>query len=930
MSARYLVGIDLGTTHTVVAYGEPGGSIALFEVQQLVGPGQVQARSMLPSFRYHLTPEALPESDRQLPFEADLAGLPAGVVGVLAQQLGAQVPGRLVASAKSWLSHGAVDRQAPILPWGALEETPKVSPVDASAAYLAHVRAAWDQAHPSAPLAEQDVVLTVPASFDEGARALTLVAAERSGLGVVRLLEEPQAAFYAFLHHHQGELARELADLSLVLVVDVGGGTADFSLIQVEPGAAGPRLTRCAVGDHLMLGGDNMDLALARLLESRLVTDGSRLPAARFSALVQQCRVAKERLLDDAGPARVPVTVVGAGSRLVGGALQAELLQDEVKELVLDGFAPQVPLDAVPAGRRSALVEFGLPYVTDPALTRHLAEFLRRQRPDGATGQEGLPDAVLFNGGVFRSAAFRTRVELALAGFRGTPLRLLDNPEPEQAVAYGAVAYGLSRLGQGVRIGGGSPRSYFLEVDAGGQGTSGKEDTMAICVLPRGQEVDEEVRLTDRRFALRVGQPVRFRLWAHTADRGHRVGDSLSVQGEGFVELPAIAAVLSRGDTADGQDITVELRAALTEVGTLEMSCVAVGDAHKRYKLEFQLRQGSQAVETAVSTTPVGQLHARFEEAAELIRGYYGNRNASVEGRRVKTLRADLEKLLGERQGWETALLRELFGVLLAGAKRRRRSADHERLWFNLVGYCLRPGHGYPLDVWRVEQVWALYEQGVQYVQDAQVWAQWWIFWRRLAGGLDEAQQQALTDAVAYYLEPATGRPRPRPKGPRAQGLEDMARMVGAFERLPAERKVALGEWLLAQMERGNLSQQVWWSVGRLGARALLHGSVHRVVPPEVAETWLQRALAVDLAQHSQAALAAAQLARYTGDRVRDLSEAARAKALDALAAAGAFSGWIAWIRDGGPLSEADQQQVFGESLPPGLSLLTEPEMAPC
>ncbi|MDB4989817.1 MAG: Chaperone protein DnaK [Myxococcaceae bacterium] len=929
---RYVVGIDLGTTHTVVGFvdltrrsGTTRAPIEVFDVEQLVAPGQVAKRPLLPSFRYHSAEGELPLDDLSLGRLEYLPELPDGVVGTFAQQLGSKVPGRLVSSAKSWLSHAAVDRSAAILPWGAAEGVPTISPVSASASYLGHVRARWNAAHPEHPLETQEVVLTVPASFDEAARAFTLEAARRAGLDKLRLLEEPQAAFYDWLNRHQDTLETELHDVKLALVVDVGGGTTDLTLIHVELRESGARLTRIAVGDHLMLGGDNMDLALARASEPALTGSGERLPIARFAQLVEQSRGAKERLLSESPPEQENVSVLGSGSKLIGGTRTATLTRARVEELVVDGFMPRVPLTAKPEQKRIGLVEFGLPYASEPAITKHVAAFLLRHQQAAAEALKltpdplapVLPDVVLYNGGVFRSAALKARLSEVLASFRGSALRELENLEPELSVARGAVAYGLARRGVGVRIGGGSPRSYYLLIEAENAEKKG------LCVLPRGAEEGEELVLKSREFLLRVGKPVRFRLWTSTLERAHRIGELVELD-DSYQELPAIAAVLD-AQAGDPLELRVELHTGLTEVGTLEMSCVAAADASRRYKLEFELR-GHRGGGNSQVPQRVTQLHPRFEEATALVHSYYGKSNKELEGKRIKTLRGDLEKVLGPREGWDTALLRELFGALLSGAKRRRRSADHERLWLHLTGYCLRPGFGYPLDPFRVDQVWSLRPEGLQFTPDPQVWSQWWILWRRIAGGLDEARQLSLLDELSFYLEPQGPRPRSRPKGPKALALEDMVRLSGALERVPAARKSALGAWLLARLDKGEISAQSgWWAIGRLGARAPLYGSAHAVVPSAVAGSWLKRALESDLSTVEQVPFAVAQLARLTHDRQRDLEPALRERAAVALARVRDSELWIKLIREGGELSAAEESRVFGESLPPGIRLGSEP-----
>ncbi len=941
VASRYLVGIDLGTTHTVVAYADTKASspdappdIQSFEVEQLIAPGQVAAKPLLPSVRYHASPGEIPPAQLALPWAAPSEGQP--VLGELALELGTKTPGRLVASAKSWLSHGAVDRTANILPWGAPDEVEKVSPVDASASYLAHVRAAWDARFPDNPMSTQDVVLTVPASFDEAARGLTLRAAKDAGLKV-RLVEEPQAAFYAWLDRNRDELDHALGSVRLALVVDVGGGTTDLTLIKIELRESGPRITRIAVGDHLMLGGDNMDLALAKTAEQEL---GKNLGAARFTQLVQQCRQAKERLLAPDAPDEVRVTVLGAGSKLIGGSQSVSVKRDAVHKLVLEGFFPEVGADATPQRRRSGIVEFGLPYVADAGVSRHVAAFLashtdlcrealgtQDERGEGIAGD--IPDAVLFNGGVFNSALLRERMRSVMTGWRGAEVRRLDNDAPDQAVAKGAVAYGLARRGLGLRIGGGSARSYYLIVDAGekprGQSLVPSQ-RRGVCILPRGSEEGEEIPLKDRTFSLRLGRPVRFHLVATTSDVKHvRPGEIVEVEdAERYRDLPPIAAVLddASSDSSDEKEVPVTLSSALTEVGTLEMSCVHAEQSQQRWKLELQLR-GKSA--DAVAAQRVTQLHPRFAEATDRVKLVYGKSKGKndISQRDVKRLRPDIEKVLGPRDGWQTPLLRELFGALHAGMKRRRRSADHERVWFNLVGYTLRPGFGYPLDEWRTKQiVEGVMKGGVQFAPEAQNWSEFWTMWRRIAGGLTPKSQSSLMAQLEYYLHPPTKKPRKRPAGPKMQGYDAMVRLAGALEHLEPDRKAQVGGWLVTRLDKHDENVQSWWAVGRLGARVPFYGSAHRVVPRHVAVQWLELALTFDWRDAAPAAFAATLLARCSGDRERDLDEGLRGQVADRLAHAGHPDTWVEMVRSVQVLSEADERRIFGDSLPPGLRLV--------
>ncbi|WP_205972103.1 Hsp70 family protein [Paraburkholderia sp. Tr-20389] len=931
-ASRYTVGIDLGTSNTVVAYVERGSDdIRVFDVEQLVAPGEVGARPLLPSVRYHAAAGELNPGDLQLPWSrTDLqpGDAPPPVIGQLARTLGAQVPGRLVTSAKSWLSHASVDRLAPILPWGAPDEVAKISPVAASASYLAHVRAAWNTRFPDAPLEQQNVVLTVPASFDEGARALTLEAARLAKLPELRLLEEPQAAFYDWLFHHRANLGAELADTKLVLICDVGGGTTDLTLIKVHVDANGePQLTRIGVGNHLMLGGDNMDLALARLAETRLgaAQDGqARLSAASLSQLVERCRVAKEQLLDTNAPASVAITLLGSGSRVIGGSRTTHLTRDEIEQVVVDGFFPQVSADEMPRRSRAAIVEFGLPYASDAAVTRHVAAFLKRLAAPsrdalGMTGEStadqtlAVPDTLLLNGGVFRAQALTQRLAGTLGGWRGKPLHVLQNDHPDVAVARGAVAYGLARAGNAPRIGGGSARSYFLVLD-GDQG---------ICLLPRGTEEAHEVHLDKRVFALRLGQPVRFHLMSTVADMRFAPGELADLSQGDFVRLPPIATVVQRRHASDADERAVRITTSITEVGTLEVTCIATDDPSQRWLLQFELRRDEAgATDEAGANAPgEAQRHPQLDHAIELIERSFGARSSNVGPNEVKRLRAQLEQTLGARDNWDVALLRELFGALWERAKRRRRSADHERLWLNLTGYCLRPGFGYPLDEWRVEQLWSIFDDGIQYIQESQVWSEWWTLWRRAAGGLNEDAQLQLLDAMEF-LQAASIRKQKLPFDPAKVGYADMIRVQASLERISVERKIALAQQLLERLRKPSENHQTWWAIGRIGARLPFYGSAHGVVPPEVAREWLDAVLALDWKKVEPAAFAAVQLSRMTGDRSRDLPDDAREAVIRRLETLGAAPTWIQMVRETVTLDDADSGRVFGESLPAGLKLI--------
>lgn len=919
----WLVGIDLGTTHTVVAAtrldsaaGEPDPR--LFPIDQTIRPGEVAALPLLPSIRYHASLDELAAGDLALPWvQHELPSDYRPVIGEYARLLGARTPGRLIASAKSWLSHPSADRTAAILPWGAPEGVVKISPVEASASYLAHVREAWDAAHPDAPLARQDLVVTVPASFDESARTLTLEAARLAGLPRLRLLEEPQAVCYDWLWQHRGALARQLQSVRLLLVVDIGGGTMDLTLIKVEPGPDEPRLTRIAVGNHLMLGGDNIDLALAHRAEGRMLGEGGRLSAAELSQLVEQCRVAKERLLADAAPDSVSVTLLGSGSRLIGTARTAELGRDEVRELVLEGFFPRVGIEETPDRKRSGVVEFGLPYVADPAITRHLAAFLGEHRHAAreAVGGEAeipIPDAILLNGGVFQSPQIVDRLIQQLTEWGGQAPRWLRNDRPDQAVAFGAVAYGLARRGQAVqRIAGGAARSYFLRLDAGAEAIP-----QGVCILPRGTEEGQEIVMADRSFVLTLGMPVRFTLVASTDDARPEAGEVVHLDDEHFQTLPPLAVALE-DDVGGATERTVQVAASLNEMGLLELDCIASDDPGRRWRIEFQLRGRPRLPRLGEASR-----HPRLAWALESVAEVFGKKSKTADPKSIKGLRARLEKLLGPRGEWDTPLLRDVFGALLEGLPHRRRSADHERVWFSLAGFCLRPGFGYPLDDWRIDQLAAIREQGLQFVNETRNWAEWWTLWRRVAGGLDAARQHLLYAEVAPFINPETAKRGNLPTLAGKRSYEDMVRLAAVLERLPAETKAELGGWLMQRLSKTGEPIASWWALGRIGGRVPWHGSAHNVVPKEMVAGWVDDTLRRDLRKESHAAFAVTLMARMSGDRERDLEPDQRQRVVDALRAGRVPDSWIAMVTEYQELSEADEQRLFGESLPPGLKLV--------
>ncbi|MGA2737187.1 MAG: Hsp70 family protein [Bryobacteraceae bacterium] len=602
---RYIIGIDLGTTNSALSYVENRRDadpfslpkVELLGIPQLVNPSEVRDESLLPSFLYIPGANDFPAGSTALPWDPQ----PETVIGRLAQKRGVENAGRLVSSAKSWLSHGGVDRTAPILPFRAPEGVPKYSPVEASRRYLDHLRHAWDSKMPDAAFTQQHVLVTVPASFDAVARDLTLKAAEQAGYQNITLLEEPQAAFYAWIERHPDWRERVTVG-DLILVVDIGGGTTDFTLIAVTEQSGELSLERVAVGEHILLGGDNIDLALARLVADQLAQQGTKIDNFQLQALWNNCRTAKEKLLDPANKKdEAPVTILGKGTGVVGGSIKAKLQRADLDRLLSDGFLPAVSSHDMPARqRRAGLQEIGLPYAADAAMTRHLARFLRQQASTAEhggvrRGPSGLacPTHILFNGGVLNAGLIRERILSVLNSWLAEegmpPVRQLSGEDLMHAVSRGAAYYGLARQGRGVRIRGGVPRTYYVAIESAMPAVPGFATPLkALTVVPFGMEEGTDMRIPNREFGLLVGEPAEFRFFTSAVRKNDQPGDLIEDFGDELEELAPMEVNLPAEQNA-ADIIPVSFETVVTETGMLQLWCVARDG--RRWKLEFNVRE---------------------------------------------------------------------------------------------------------------------------------------------------------------------------------------------------------------------------------------------------------------------------------------------------------------------------------------------------
>ena len=919
-AARFSIGIDLGTTNSALAYAPLTGDAppeALL-IQQWETPETVVEMPMLPSFLY------LPEGALAEQLSGKLPETEAWVVGRLARRRAGEIPGRVVRSAKSWLGHHTADRAAPILPWGSEDIGPdqKVSPVRASALILNYLRGVWNNRFTDCAFDDQEITVTVPASFDVAAQRLTLAAAEEAGFpGSVKLLEEPQAAFYCWLEQHPNaeplwaESGAQGVDSRHVLVVDLGGGTSDFSLFEVRPGASGsiPDVRRVAVSEHILLGGDNIDLALAVLLEARLAGgERGHISGPRWDQLVALCRDLKEKALSGNVTAddRFAVALPGRGSGLIAGVQTTNLERGEVERLVLDGFFPLRDARARPYRMQGALQEWGLPYAADSAVTNHLADFLRERLP---------VHAVLFNGGLFHAAVVRERLLDQIASWQegARPIEL-ENSEPDLAVARGAARFGKLLHRQSQRIAAGAARAVFLHLQ-----TADDQKTPAlVCVLPRNAGAEQVFDVDLPGLEVRTDQLVSFQAWSSTRHGRSRAGDVLSLDVEAFDRLPPLQTIIRtvNGQGGSERSVPVRLAAKMNTLGLLQISCLSTGSSiQQSWPLEFNLRPQEQS--NAGSGAPAEALPAKPNATAEArraahvrIANIFSKPAPKSERLTANSVLKHLERSFGlARHEWNAVLLRDLWPSLNERMAGRKLSVEHEEVWLTLAGFLLRPGFGLIGDAPRMNELWRLHDAGLCFPGKRSK-VQEYILWRRVAGGLTPDRQETLLADELNSIR--NGRASP-----------ELIRLAGSLERLPRQTKADLIETSIRQaLQRIKAKQHCAPYLAALGLllnRAPFHAGPESVVPPEmVARTYA----AFEDFNWAEAELLELQTlflraARVVGDRSLDVPKSLRNQIATKLERAGVASTRTSSIKAFTPVGRAERSTLYGESLPPGLLL---------
>ena len=906
---KYFVGIDLGTTNSVVSYRAENDAIDqinLLSIPQVMADSSVREFTHLPSAIYLVAKDEKQALSTSLPW-SNISENQTHVIGMGALDLGKRRANQLVQSAKSWLSHRQVDRRQKILPWGSDCEG-KLSPLEACAYILDHLFQAWNHQFKETPLSEQYVALTLPASFDEEARAFTLEAAKKAGLEKLYLIEEPQAACYHWISDEK-QLAK-LSDKKMLLVVDIGGGTSDFSLVKIQNHNDKLSLHRIAVGKHLLLGGDNLDQALAYQLDPQKI---SALSASRLAALVQQTKQAKETLLGQDAPEQLSLTVLGGGNRLIGGSQKFTVERDVLINQIDLGFFPEVNLDAKVEKASYGVHTLGLPYEKDAAISRHLAEFLslHKDEIESACGAS-VPDALLFNGGLFNSEKLKSKLISQLTLWRGSkPFQCLGI-EPNHAVAKGACVY-VSGMTMSTQHGDENQDSPLTRIESGVAHTLylALQGGQYVTLLPKGLAKNQWIEL-DKTFHVTLGQDVQFPLYRSDDSLIHDSGELIeSDQGMVF-----ISDLVSHLEAQNEQSHEVKLRAQLTEIGVLSVELISVREALS-WSLNFSTHKQGNVENQSQSNHDL--MHKNLGLAEELLTQCFSKQGQKLDPKAIKTLKLDIDKLLGDRDEWSLSTSRRLVDKLWSLRSGRQKSASHERQWYQLAGFCLRPGYGAENDDERVKQFFGLSTQAPKH-DDSMVWGQYWTLWRRIAPGLSESDQSQLYKKFAEYYSPSGQRSRDKVKQLTSRSGDDLIRLVGALERLPMDTKVSSIDWLKKRLTKSSEPDTAWWTIGRLASQQLVADEAVEVLALDKVKPLLDVCLKEDWKKRKQAGLAAVLMTQSSFEKDADLAKF-KQKIANKLKKDKCPSHWVQRLEQVETLDKDELNRFIGDSLPIGLSL---------
>lgn len=927
---KYIIGIDLGTTNSCVSYvdlEDPRAVIQSFKIPQLVVEGSIEYLQTLPSACYLAAPYEFLKGSLDLPWNNH----PDFFVGKLALMQGAKVPTRLVQSAKSWLCHNAANRRDRILPLEAGKDESRISPVEATARYLKHIREAWNysmaRGNVDKEFEGQEIILTVPASFDEVARSLTVEAARLAGFDKINLLEEPQSAFYSWIAQHENDWQEHIPAGSMVLVCDVGGGTTDFSLIEVVAKEGALAFQRMAVGDHLLLGGDNMDASIAHHLETVLDERRQVLSTIQRLRLRHEARSAKEALLQETKSVseQEPYRIVlqGSGSSVVQGAMSITLQAEAVRTSLINGFFGHYSWkEALQLKKTAGFRSMGLPYADEPSITKQLAYFLSSNAGDDHHPKK--PDFVLFNGGAMKPPLFQEAVLKNLTEwFPEKRVSVLPSYNLDLAVARGAAYYGKVRRGMGVRIGGGMARGYYLLLDMKDQ--QGVVVKKALTLLPRGSEEGATFE-PETIFQLKPNTPVMFQL-ATSHIRLHDVaGDLIDVDPKEMHILPPIQTVLRFGkkqhSDATDDTIPVHIHIELTPIGTLKLGIRALQTEHF-WALEFQLKSASgqdnslnsQSAGIADETFSSGHL----KEGEEIIRSTFSQLSGGVKPGRIMEKLEEALKI--PRRDWPPSLMRGLADVLLKLAPQRKLSEEICARWWNLIGFLMRPGFGYPLDDFRMKELWKVILSDLKSSTSREVSIQMWICYRRISGGLSKGQQLQLAGELMNVLLPKKASKIEIKSKADTYPFSEIIRAIASFELIESNIKIRLGKALIFRIVSGAGEAADFWALGRLGARHLLYGSLFNVLSREFCEEWIKDLLDSRLLADERLAFLYGQLAMKTEHREVNISKELVDHIIHQFSGTPYLERLQELLLKENRLTQQERDQVFGDHLPAGLMI---------
>lgn len=913
---RYIVGIDLGTTNTSVSYVDTSTNFRgfkTFNIPQLVKQGYIQSLAVLPSFCYIVDDGEFPIGALDLPWRKEKSF----VIGTFALEHGSLTPTGLISSAKSWLCHKSMNQKDAILPVDCRDEKMRISPVETSCRYLDHIRQAWNheiaKGNPELELEQQNIILTVPASFNEVARSLTAEAAKLAGFESITFLEEPQAAFYHWISQNETDWHALFKDGDMILVCDVGGGTTDFSMIRFTLKRGIPTFERMAVGDHLLLGGDNIDTALAYYIENNFLKN-QELSAIDWKRIYHEARKAKEALLSEKSDC-YRVILQGKGSGVVKGTLSIELEREKITKFLVDGFFPTLPWEeAKKIKKTSGLRSMGLAYEDDPCITKQLAHFLEGSKCPP-------PNFLLFNGGTMTAPPFQKAIKNSLnLWFPENTLQVISVKNIELAVSRGAAYYGKAKQGQGVRISGGSPRNFYLEF------SEGSSEKKALCLISRGAE-EGTVYRPPQIFNAKANQPVAFNLYASHTRIADSPGQIISINSEELHPMPPIVTVLHFGKKID-QIVDVGLKIEYTSLGTLQIILESLSTDH-RWNLEFQLKSVA-GQDNQLSLINKGRSDQTFdvkslELGKEIVDSYFCDQSTTKPFKVIQELEAifDLKK-----EEWPPSILRGIATHLLMHSPQKNSSNDCEAKWWNLMGFSLRPGFGYPLDDYKIKELWRIILRDLKTVKTEECVIQQLIFFRRVSGGLNKGQQTQLYHQIIPSIIDKKSRMIDFKGSREKYRYQESIRTLASFERIDRGAKIALGRAILAQIKSGKGESADFWALGRIGARELLYGAPSHAIPPEECENWIKQLLEVkEKYSLNRIQFPLTQLVRKVSSKELEVDVSLRKQVIDLYSSSEQIKGMennqhIKRLIEGMDLVvHSDRETIFGENLPIGLNL---------